>query len=288
MRGALIGTALGAFTAACRLDAQEVWLVPDGFKLASTASILATARAGSRFPSDKSPMRPRMLAEARLVGAGGQTRITDVWSDGVALRLRARPKQAGQYVVAIALRPRTGRTTQAAFVRRLRAEGADGEAARLESEKAFAPTDTVTYRSAGYATAIVDIGSGPRAFDRAVGLAIDIIPLADPARAIAGDTLVFRLLIDGNPVSRLHVRIRMAPDPIARPSSGQESTTPDYQVITDHNGVLSVPVTRPGVWSLSAARVVLLASPGPSGPEPGYWDVTWVTHVFKVYRRGGG
>ena len=69
IRGVLIGTALGALTAASRLDAQEVWLVPDGFKLASTSSILATARAGSPFPSGKSPMRP-----TAIVGAASRDR----------------------------------------------------------------------------------------------------------------------------------------------------------------------------------------------------------------------
>ena len=50
-------------------------------------------------------------------------------------------------------------------------------------------------------------------------------------------------------------------------------------------GVVRVPAPRAGVWALGTARVVLLASPGHRGPEPGYWDVTWATHVFRVAAR---
>lgn len=122
------------------------------------------------------------------------------------------------------LDPRTARTTQTQFVRWLRAQAADSEAARLEREPVFAPADSVTDRSASYATAIVDVGSGPRAFERAVGFPIDIIPLLAPADATAGDTLPFRLAIDGNPLSSLLVRVGLVRDPSAStPSATGES-----------------------------------------------------------------
>lgn len=62
------------------------------------------------------------------------------------------------------------------------------------------------YRVASSATTIVEAGPGPRAFDRAAGFPIEIIPLTDPVAA-AGDTLMFRLTINGEPLSGLLVRV---------------------------------------------------------------------------------
>ena len=286
MRGALIGAALGVLGAPPPIRAQELWLVPDAFAFASGAGTTATARVVARVWRTKAPLRSAMVAGARILGSGGEVRIADLSSDGAALRLRHRPRRPGQYVIAVALEPRTAHTTQTQFVRWLRAQAADSEAARLEREPAFAPTDSVTYRSVSYATAIVDVGPGPRAFDRTAGFPIEIMPLLDPATAVAGDTLAFRLAIDGNPLSALLVRVGLVRQRTASTTaSATAEIAPPYEIRTDHDGVLRVPVPKAGVWGLSTARVVLLASPGPSGPEPGFWDVTWATYVFTVAPR---
>jgi hypothetical protein len=284
-RGVLMGAALGMVAASSASHAQELWLVPDVFALASGSSTAATARVAARGARDRAPLRPAVIADVRLLGSAGEARLGDIAPDGASLRVRYRPRRLGQYVLAVALNPRSARTTQTQFVKWLRAQAADSEAARLEREPPFAPTDSVTYRSVSYATAIIDVGSGPRAFERATGFPIDIIPLLDPANAAAGDTLAFRLAIEGNPLSGLLVRVGLVRDPSRLAPSASLPTGRDYQTRTDHDGVLRVPIPRAGVWGLSTTRVVLLASPGPSGPEPGFWDVTWATHVFNVAPR---
>lgn len=291
--GRLIGAALGATAAYSGLDAQEFRIAPAAFTIPVGSTIVATGRLDAPLSRTDGAVRPAMVADARLIGAGQAVRIRDLWRDGALLRLRYRPERSGQYVVAVALEPRTRRTTQATFIGWLRANGADREAARLTRERAFESTDSVTYRSAAYATAVVNVGSGPRAFSRAAGFPIDIIPRIDPAEATAGDTLAFRLEIEGDPISQLVVQVGVPHASDARIAnrrgSRDEEVTSDHnqQITSDHNGMVRVPVPRAGVWSLSTVRVVILASPGPTGPEPGYWDVTWSTYVFKVAPRMG-
>lgn len=283
--GVLISAAIGAVVVAPRLDAQEFWVVPDAYAHPSASTIIAIGHVGSRFSRVETPLRSATVADARLVDSAGNVRITNLSPDGATLRFKQRPPRPGQYVVAVALKPRTARTTQAMFFRWLRAERADSEVARLARETAFAPTDTVTYRSQRYATAVVEFKQGPRAYRKGAGYPIDIIPLSDPARTTAGDTLSFRLMIDGDPISGLLVRVSQPRARNTRPAAATRSGTTDSTYVTDHSGVVRVPVMRVGVWGLSTARVVLLASPEPSGPEPGFWDVTWVTYVFKVSPR---
>ena len=75
-RGVLVGAALGMLGASSPSRAQELWLVPDAFAVASGSSTAATARVTARGSRDKAP-----------------------------LRVRHRPRRPGQYVVAGARSP---------------------------------------------------------------------------------------------------------------------------------------------------------------------------------------
>jgi uncharacterized GH25 family protein len=176
--------------------------------------------------------------------------------------------------------------TKTAFLRHLREQGAEEEAARLSRESAFGPTETVTIRSQRFATVIVDVGSGPKVFERGAGYPIDFIPQSDPERGTAGDTLGFRLVLDGHPLSALSIHVTVEPE--ARTSRrGDRSASTGLRFRTDAEGMVRILATEPGTWKLSTARVVLLASPGRGGPEPGFWDVAWSTYVFHVGRPRG-
>ena len=271
---------LGALVAATRLRAQSVVVVPDRFAVPAGSSIGATVQWSPRLPLER-----WVLDRARVIGSAGATPLTRIVADRAALRFRYTAPRSGQYMFAVSLKPRSGQVTQSALIHWLRAERADSEAARLDREPAFRPTDTVTYRSTRYATTIVDVGSGPRVFDRAAGFAIDIVPMQDPAEATEGDMLVFRFETGGDPISRLLVRLQPITPPGWRSSLGGSARTNEREFVTDHDGAVLVPVPRAGMWGLSTVRVVLLASPGPTGPEPGYWDVSWSAYVMHVKAR---
>gem|GEM_PF-2924486 len=277
--GLLMSGGLAALLWAGPLEAQDFWLIPDSFAPSSRSTIAVAGMSGDLFPRGAYALRPAAVADARLVGAAGQERVFDLSSDGRNLRLRRKPRVPGQYLVAVSLKPHSARMTKTAFLSRLREQGAEEEAARLSRESAFGPTETVTIRSQRFATVIVDIGSGPKVFDRGAGYPIDFIPQSDPARATAGDTLGFRVVLDGHPLSALSIHVTLEPE--ARTSRrGNRKASTDLRFRTDVEGMVRIPATESGTWKLSTARVVLLASPG--GPEPGFWDVTWATYVFHI------
>ena len=277
--GLLVGGCLGTVLSAAPVEAQDFWLVPDSFAFGSGATVVVTGFSGVPFLKRTTSPGPAAVADARLIGASGEKRLLVSSSKGRNLRLRRKPGAPSQYIVAVSLKPRTARTTQTGFLRYLREQGAVEEASRLSGETAFKPDDMVTYRLQRFATVIVDVGSGPKVYARGAGYPIDFIPQSDPVGWIADDTVAIRLVLDGHPLPGLGVQVTVAPR--ARKTSGcNGKVSTSFRLRSDPDGVVRVPVTEPGIWMLSTARVVLLASPG--GPEPGFWDVSWATYVFYV------
>lgn len=278
--GLLVGACPGTFLSAGALEAQDFWLVPDSFAIGSSSPVAVTGLSGVSFPKGTYSLGPAAVADARLIGGSGEQRAFVTSSKGRNVRLRRKPGAPGEYIVAASLKPWTARTTQTRFLRYLREQGADEEAARLSGETAFRPDESVTYRSQRFATVIVNVGSGPKAYSRGAGYPIDFIPQSDPAGWTARDTVRIRLVLDGHPLPGLGIRVTMAPEEARRSVGCKGTAHTDFRLLTDREGMVRINMTEPGIWKLSTARVVLLASP--RGPEPGFWDVSWATYVFYV------
>ena len=286
--GLLVGSCLGTVLSTAAVEAQDFWLVPDSFAFGSGATVAVTGFSGVPFLKRTTSPGPAAVADARLIGASSEKPLFVSSSTGRNLRLRRKPGAPGEYIVAASLKPRTSRTTQTEFLRYLREQGAPEEASRLSGETAFEPDDTVTYRSQRFTTVIVQVGSGPKVYARGAGYPIDFIPQSDPVDWIADDTVAIRLVLGGHPLPGLGIQVTVAPEGAGKSSGCNGKFSTSFRLRSDADGMVRVPVTEPGIWRLSTARVVLLASPGPGGPEPGLWDVSWATYVFYVRCPGEG
>jgi uncharacterized GH25 family protein len=129
---ATLATTAALLAVASSAGAHDFWLIPDMFAFSSGATVHVNGRSGTRFPAGTA-VQPTRVAEARIIGATSDVKITDMAVEGTALRLRQKPEAAGQYVVAAALTPplRMSRAAPSGLLRFLRAEGGAGEAARL-------------------------------------------------------------------------------------------------------------------------------------------------------------
>ena len=271
--GVIAGAAL--LSLAGLLDAHDFWIVPDAFAIASGDLIAARGQSGTRFPASESAVPANRVVEARIIGAATITRIGELTVEGKSLRLRQKPPSDGQYLIALAIEPRTTRAATAGFRRYLELEGAADEAARLEREGAFRAGDSVSYRSAKFAKTIVEVGSiGPRVFDRRTGDPIEFVPLADPNRSAMGDTLHLRVIAGGMPVAGLRVHAGAAADSGLRVRGS--GIDPDLHLFTDADGVVHVPLAKSGLWNVRTAHV----SRGASASNE--WEVHWTTFVFNV------
>ena len=277
-RRALVATmalGVGAVLAA-EAAAHDFWIIPSAFQIPEGGTLEALGQTSTRFPSSVSAVAVARVADARLIGASGSTRITNLGQREKSLVLRQRPSAPGQYLVAVALVPSPVRSTAADFQRWLDLEGAPGEAARLERLGAFQGTDSVTRRTLKVAKTIAQVGAGgPRMFSRAAGQPLEFILGADPVSLRVGDTLSVQMLFNGRPVANGEAHAGAADWPM---TEGVEVPEPqDVHLRANELGLLRLPVTRGGVWNVRGIHV----APGATGVSR-EWDVHWATLVFQV------
>ena len=280
VRRALVPVLGASLALTTTVSAHDFWIIPDVFAFAPDSMLHLSGRAGTRFPAG-TPVQPVRVADARLIGATSQTKITQLSVEGTSLRLHEKPPAAGQYVVAVTLTSTPTRSTTAGMLRFLRLEGGAAEAARLDATNALAGQDSITFQATSYATAIIQVGrGGPRAFAVATDLPLSFVPLNDPGHLHVGDTLHVKVVGGGTPVANIGVYGGPGIDSAtaARVSAAAASVAnTSLTLAADADGVLHVPLTAAGAWNLRSAWVYHRA-----GAQPNEWSIARTTYVFGV------
>lgn len=261
--------------------ADDFWLVPNAFDVDVGSEIVLRGQTSSQFPSSRIAVAAERVAEAKLIDASGDRAIRGLSVQGRSLLVRDRPSRAGQYVVALSIHPRSVRESAEGFRRYLDAEGATAARQRVEREGLLTGKDSVTRRYAKYAKALVQVGAGgTRAFARPAGHVIEFVPLSDPSALRSGDTLALRLLFRGAPLVGVPVHSDVVDIDTDRDATSADAHGGGAALITyipDANGIVRVPLSRAGMWSIRTIHVTQAAAG--SGAD---WDTHWGTLVFAL------
>lgn len=265
------------------LFAHDFWIVPSAFIVAAGGTIEIRGQTGIRFPQSVSAVAPERVADARVIGASDEEKISDLSVKDSSLILRHKPTSSGQRIIAVALVSRASRTTPANLKRYIALEGNAELAERYEREGAYPKMDSLTQRAAKYAKTFVEIGSrGPRAFARTAGHALELVPVNDPSAVRAGDSLAVRLLFRGQPVAGAHLHAGAAPQSPPNATVGTVQQEKDLSVVTGSDGVARIPLARGGLWNVRT----LHAAPA-AGAAKSEWEVAFATLVFEVASPNG-
>ena len=257
---AMLGTVVGA-------GAHDFWLVPDAFQMKPGEALVVRGQTGSSFPGSEAAVAVERIREARVVGADGEERITDLSHQGKSLLLRHRLRTAGQRIVAVSIGWRHVRESAESFRRYLVLEGAP-EALQRYERAGLLPADSTVRRYAKYAKTVVEVGGGNRAYSRVIGHPLEFIPLEDPGRA--SGRLRLRLLFGGSPLANARVHAGAAP-------ARGVSAAPSLELMTSEAGVIELPLDAAGSWNVRTLHIV------PSAPTAdAAWDVHWATFVFST------
>lgn len=246
-------------------SAHDFWLVPDAFAVPASGEIVVKGQTSSAFPTTLSAVTPDRVTAARVIGAADEERITALSTHENSLVLRHRPKTPGQKIVAVAVGWRHVKETAESFRKYLVAEGAEDALARYDRSGQLPKSDIVR-RYAKYGKTVVEVGSGPRAFDRLVGHPLELVPLSDPGAAAPG-LVRMRLMFQGKPLAGARLHAGKAP------ASGQKET--ELSLTTSTEGIIDVPASA-GLWNVRTIHVV----PAPAGADA-QWDVHWATFVYS-------
>jgi hypothetical protein len=279
LRGALLWGTVIVTTSTGLLTAHDFWIVPIGFGIDPDSQVEILGQTGTRFPTTVSAVVPERVADARLISATGEERITDLSVSGKSLRLRHRPTDPGQRIVAVALVTRSARAATAGLKRYIALEGAPELAEHYERAGAFAATDSVTQLTTKYAKTVVEVGrGGARAFSRPAGHALEFVPLSDPSSLRIGDSLAIRLQFRGQPLANAHLHAGAAPERALEDSTAVPREK-DLSLTTNQEGVALVPLGHSGMWNVRT----LHAAPAASSRTD--WEVAFATIVFRVADR---
>ena len=270
---------VNALALASALSAHDFWLVPNAFELAPGDSVTVLGQTSSKFPTTESAVTTDRVADARLIGARSESRITELSIAGKSLRLAHRPSSAGQYLIVTALHWRSARESAQSFRRYLELEGAPAALERIDRDGLLKGRDSVTRRYAKYAKTLVQVGvSGSRAFNRVAGQPLEFVPMKDPAGLRLGDTLAVRLIMLGRsaPGARVHAgAVHWMPGSVGEPHEAAK----DVDLVADTAGIVRVPITSAGLWNVRTIQIV--QSPAGAAAD---WDAHWATLVFHVKR----
>lgn len=265
-------------------EAHDFWIIPHAFSAPLDARLAVRGQTSSLFPSSVSAVTPDRIAEARVLTADRDVAIGDFRVDGTSLILGHRPAGAGQHVIGVRIAPRNVRESPASFRRYLDLEGAPEARLRYEREGRLPPVggDSITRRYAKYAKTFVEVGTGRRAFSRALGHPLEIVPLSDPGALRLGDTLRLRLVMLGKPAAaaKLHAGSVPASTALADTVAARRAAVADVSVETDGTGTVAIPLRSAGLWNVRTIQIV--------PAEKGFgadWDVHWATITFVVKNR---
>ena len=266
---------LGLFGLSVVASAHDFWIVPLGFDVSPGQTLEVVGQTSTKFPTSLSAVTPERVAEARLLSASADERISDLTVSGKSLLLRQRPSQAGQYVVAVGLVPRISRALPSGLKRYVALEGAPELAERYDREGRFAGSDSLTQKTTKYAKTVVTVGrGGAAAFSRVVGHALELVPLSDPALLRVGDTLGVKLLFRTRPLAGAHLHAGAAPEAAVRDSSALPADWKDVSVTTGEDGVARILIDRAGLWNVRSLHAA------PSADRE--WEVAFATLVVRV------
>lgn len=255
------------------LVAHDFWLVPETHRVPVGWALHVSGQTGMEFPESASAIAPDRVADARLVSAGEEVAVRRKARLGTSLVLEATPTGAGEWWVAVELRPRLITLTGEQFDEYLEHDGIWDVLERRR--RAGTSEASVRERYTKYAKALVRAGEGgPPVHARPVGHPIEFVfPERSPFELHPGEEVAVRLLWRGEPLAD-HIVLA------GREGAGEGPTA---HTRTDENGVARFRAFVPGRWYAKAIQM----ERRDSDPELDY-ESYWATVTFRVAPAEGG
>lgn len=219
--------------------------MPKTFNPAPGAPLLLSAHTGDSFPASEQPIDP-----ARIVSLTA----TEWRMLGKATYAPVKVQPGGQYF-AIHSKPRLIEMEADKFRAYLKEEGLNQvlqNFAGLKGRELYSK----------YAKTYVVAGEPKGEFSKALGLKIEIVPLADPAQAQPGAKLPVQVLFEGKPLEGVQIEIASKGHKIAGRTDGQ--------------GRLDIEIEECGPTRLHAVHMV------PVKEASHDWESYWASFTFAV------
>jgi len=230
--------------------------MPQSFRPKPGDKILLSAHTGDSFPASEQGVDPARIttipatsnSEWRILGKATHATVTTV--------------EGSQYF-ALYTQPKYLELESAKFIAYLKEEGLTAQLA------SFKPSTNSREMYSKFAKTYVVAGKSDNKFKQAVGLKIEIVPLADPANLKPGQSLPVQLLFEGKPCADTQIEIATSTDL-------RSKATTQIAGRTDGQGKLNIPIVNSGKVRLHAVHMLQVQQPKHD------WESYWASLTFEV------
>jgi hypothetical protein len=260
------GMAMGMGTAGS-VQAHEFWFMPEDFTLDAGAQVRAQLRNGSHMVGPDLPYLPENLPRYEVVLGDTVTPITARLGDTPAMDMVI----AGTGLAILVAETIDLQVTYAEYAvfkgfteHKAMPQIAEQHLARGLPDKGF----TESYRR--YVKALVAIGDGVGA-DRALGMRIEIVALANPYTDDISKGMPLQVLMDGKP--RVGAQLLMF-------ATAADGVVTEVPYVTDANGMAVVAAVSGSTYL--ADSVDIFALPNNDVTAGPVWHSDWASMTYAV------
>lgn len=260
-----LGLALAISTSIAQ--AHEFWLLPEDFTVDAGEQVRVSIRNGQHMVGVDLPYLPNNLPRFEVVSGDLVTPITSRVGDLPAITMAA--PGAGLAIFVTETADLTVRYTDFASFQRFAEHKAMPEVIEQHKARGLPETDFVeSFRR--YAKSLMAVGNGAGS-DRAIGLHIEIVALANPYTDDMTKGMPLRVLLNGQP--RAMARLALF-------ETAADGTVTETPYTTDAQGEVTVPA-KPGATYL-ADSVDLYSLPNNDAAAGPVWHSDWASLTYAV------
>ena len=246
--------------------AHDTWLSPSIYEANAGQSIAFDLTSGMEFPALDSAVKPERVAKAGFRVAGEEGAIEEFKPAEHALRIERQFTKSGVATVWLELRPKDIELSDDDVAHYLEEARASKEVHRAWAEQKGREKWKELYTKCAKTCLAIGQADGDRSWAEPVGMALEMVPLANPTTLRVGTEAKFKLLRAGQPLPNAAVALHSAGD-----------AGPRYET-TDAQGVVTFTLMNAGPTMLAT---VYLRPPAEGKP----WESEFSTLTFDVKRK---
>ncbi len=245
---------------------HDLYLMPEKFVASPGTQVRVVFQNGDEFPEGVSPVKPERLLNTRLVSRGGTANFDNIAAEAMRTSATVRVPTVGWAILTAQTMPSFIELDPKKFDSDLAHENLQNavkwRAAHGETNKPGRE------RYSKYVKSLILAGAADGYYRERTGLAIEIIPEADPYSLRPGDTLPVQVLFRGSPAADVAVE-----------SAWLESGKSKMEVVgrTDRDGRVRVPLKATGPYRLHAIVMERCAE-----PKAADWESFWASLTFEI------
>lgn len=248
------------------LLAHDLYLRPLPFQPKPGQTIRVEYHNGDNFPMSDVATKIERLREMELRSANGRTPFTNFRIEGAATVADVlAPQSAGTFWLVSRTQPNFIELAPAKFEDYLAHKGLHSIVEWRKNHGEAAKPGREIYSK--YVKALGYVESSAGDISKPLGLAIEIVPLANPYAIAAGDHLPIRVLVRGKAQPGVAVEISHA--------NGAKVSL-ERAVVTDAKGEASIPVGGAGLWKLHT--IFMERRDGKDAD----WESYWASLTFEL------